>query len=83
MTEALRAVIDFAFSDGFFFALNRIEAQTYLYSEPSMSLLRKLGFQDEGVRREVYYWKNQFHDMRCFSLLRRDWMDQPAPAHRR
>ena len=82
MSEALRAVIGFGFSDGFFFPTNRIEAQTYLYSEPSMGLLRKLGFQDEGVRREVYYWKGQFHDMRCFSMLRRDWPAQPAPVYR-
>lgn len=77
MTEALKAVIDFGFSDQFFFTLNRIEAQTYLFNEPSMNLLSKLGFQNEGVRRECFYWKNQFHDMQCFSLLRRDWMDWP------
>jgi ribosomal-protein-alanine N-acetyltransferase len=78
MSEALRAVIDFGFSEQFFFALNRIEAQTYLYSEPSMSLLKKLGFIDEGVRRECFYWKNKFHDMHCFSFLRRDWKTQTA-----
>jgi ribosomal-protein-alanine N-acetyltransferase len=73
MTEALTAVIDFGYSDEFFFHLNRIQALTYAYSEPSIGLLKKLGFQEEGVRREYTYWKNQFHDLRCFSLLRRDW----------
>lgn len=74
MTETLTAMIDFGYSERFFFTLNRIEAQTYLFSEPSMSLLKKLGFQDEGIRRECFYWNDRFHDMHCFSMLRRDWL---------
>jgi len=73
MTEALRATIDFAYSDRFYFQLNRIQALTYLNNQASIGLLRKLGFQEEGVRREYGYWKDRFHDLRCFSLLRREW----------
>ena len=73
MTEALKAVINYGFSEGFFYYLNRIEAFTYLKSEASIALLKKVGFKEEGVRREYGYWKNKFHDLRCFSLLRRDW----------
>jgi ribosomal-protein-alanine N-acetyltransferase len=76
MTEALTAILDFAYSDRFFFELNRIEALTYPYSEASIALLNKLGFVDEGLRRDYAYWEDQFHDLRCFSLLRRDWEDQ-------
>ena len=73
MTEALTAAINFGYSNRFFFALNRIQALTYVESEASIGLLRKLGFQEEGIRRAYAYWKNQFHDLRCFSLLRREW----------
>jgi ribosomal-protein-alanine N-acetyltransferase len=74
MTEALTAAIDHGFSDRYFFRLNRVEALTYLQHEASVGLLKKLGFQEEGIRREYGYWKGQFHDLRSFSLLRRDWV---------
>jgi ribosomal-protein-alanine N-acetyltransferase len=73
MTEALEAAIAFAYSDRFFFQMNRIQALTYLNNQASIGLLRKLGFREEGIRREYGYWKDRFHDLRCFSLLRREW----------
>jgi ribosomal-protein-alanine N-acetyltransferase len=73
MQEALTAIINLGFGDAFPFRLNRIEALTYLEHKTSIALLKRLGFQQEGVRREYGYWKNKFHDLRGFSLLRRDW----------
>jgi ribosomal-protein-alanine N-acetyltransferase len=73
MTEALTAAIDHGYGDAFFFRLNRIQALTYPENEASINLLKKLGFQEEGIRRECGYWKGQFHDLASFSLLRRDW----------
>ena len=75
MTEVLTAIIHFGYSDSFFFPLNRIEALTYVEHEISIKLLRKLSFQEEGIRREYGNFKGAFHDLRSFSLLRRDWMD--------
>ena len=74
MTEVLSTVIDFAYSGDFFFPVNRIQAVTYLDHAASIGLLKKLGFQEEGIRREAGYWKDQYHDLRSFSLLRRDWI---------
>ncbi|MGA1868582.1 MAG: GNAT family N-acetyltransferase [bacterium] len=76
MTEALTAIINYGFSEWFFYYLNRIEALTYINSVASITLLKKLGFKEEGIRREYGYWKNKFHDLRSFSLLRRDWKTQ-------
>jgi ribosomal-protein-alanine N-acetyltransferase len=73
MSEALGAVIDYGFSDAFSFSLNRIQALTYVDHDASAGLLLKMGFQAEGIRREHGCWKGAFHDLRCFSLLRRDW----------
>jgi ribosomal-protein-alanine N-acetyltransferase len=75
MTEALTAMIDYGYSDRFFFRLNRIEALTELENKASIRLLKKLGFTEEGIRREYGYWKDTFHDLRSFSLLRRDWVN--------
>ncbi|MFC2015754.1 GNAT family N-acetyltransferase [Chloroflexota bacterium] len=74
MTEALAAIFDFGFSDAFLFHLNRIEALTELDNAPSIQLLRKLGFKEEGIRREYGYWKDSYHDVRSFALLRPEWV---------
>jgi ribosomal-protein-alanine N-acetyltransferase len=73
MTEAVMAMINFAYSAAFFFHLNRIEALTYVDHSASIGLLKKLGFKEEGIRREAGFWENQYHDLKSFSLLRRDW----------
>ena len=49
--------------------LHRIQADTVPRNERSESLLRKLGFVEEGMRREAGYWKGRFHDLKCFGLL--------------
>lgn len=49
--------------------LHRIQADTVPGNTASETLLLKLGFKDEGLRRECGYWKNRFHDLRCFGLL--------------
>lgn len=78
MTEALTAAINHGFGDEFFFHLNRIVALTYVGHDASIAVLRKLGFQEEGIRREAGYWKGQFHDLRSFSMLRMDWEQNPG-----
>lgn len=39
----------------------------------SEKVLKKLGFREEGVRLQSAYWKNEYHDLKCFSLLRDDY----------
>ena len=72
--EAVRSIIKAAFSGllpcG---ELHRIQADTVPGNNASESLLLRLGFKNEGLRRECGYWKNQFHDLRCFSLLRTEF----------
>ncbi|MBN1150395.1 GNAT family N-acetyltransferase [candidate division WOR-3 bacterium] len=73
MEEALSKSIYFGFSEEFFFYLNRVEAMTYPENEASTGLLLKLGFKYEGVRREYGLIKGKYTDLKCFSLLRREW----------
>jgi ribosomal-protein-alanine N-acetyltransferase len=72
--EALVAVLRHAFSGALPCGpLNRIQADTIPSNVRSESLLKRLGFAEEGRRREAGYWKNRFHDLKCFGLLRRDF----------
>ncbi len=70
MTEAVGAMVRFGFER---LDLNRIEAETMLDNSASIRVLEKLGFQQEGIVRQKYFWKGQFHTMRLFSLLRREY----------
>jgi len=70
-TEALTRIITAAFASELpFGALNRIQADTMVGNIASESILTKLGFKEEGIRRESGYWKGQFHDLKCFGLLK-------------
>lgn len=70
MTEAAGAMVGFAFAR---LGMNRIEAETMLDNTASMRVLAKLGFQEEGILRQRYYWKGAHHDLRMFALLRREY----------
>ena len=50
-------------------ALHRIQADTVPGNIASERLLKKLGFIEEGVRRDSGYWKGRYHDLKCFGLL--------------
>ena len=73
-SEAVSVILNAAFSGllpcG---KLNRIQADTIPGNHASESLLLKLGFKDEGLRRESGYWKNTFHDLKCFGLLEHEY----------
>ena len=73
-SEAVRAIIQAAFTGKLSCGLlNRIQADTVPGNHASEALLRRLGFKEEGLRRESGYWKNAFHDLKCFSLLRSEF----------
>ena len=73
-SEAVRAIISVGFSGALACGeLHRIQADTVPGNDASESLLRRLGFKEEGLRRECGYWKNKFHDLKCFGLLRSEF----------
>lgn len=72
--EAVRAIIVAGFSGALACGpLHRIQADTVPGNHASEALLRRLGFQEEGLRRDCGYWKNKFHDLKCFGLLRTEF----------
>lgn len=68
--EAVRTILEFGFNT---VQLNRIEATTNLDNIASMKVLTKLGFKEEGIMRDYGFWRDQFHDLRMFSLLKREF----------
>ena len=71
ITEALVPVIQSAFSGTLPCGrINRIQADTVPGNTASEKVLKKLGFKEEGLRRQAGFWKNAFHDLKCFGLLK-------------
>ena len=71
ITEALSAIIQLAFTGRLACGIiNRIQADTVLGNIASEKVLQKLGFVEEGTRRQSGYWKGQYHDLKCFGLLK-------------
>lgn len=68
--EALKAIIIWGFRE---LQLNRIEAQVHPDNAPSLALLAKLGFLQEGYQREAGYWAGRHHDLLQFALLNAQW----------
>lgn len=66
-TEALSAVVQFAHQR---VGLNRLEAVVLPGNLASIAVLRKLGFEAEGLLRAFGYWKGGYQDLLMYSLLR-------------
>lgn len=67
MNQALRAILDFAFSN---LGLHRIEADVDPANSGSLALLEKLGFKREGLFRGRWYVGGQWHDSVMLGLVR-------------
>ena len=75
-TEAVREAIRAAFAGRLACGpLHRIQADTIPGNAASAKLLLKLGFRDEGLRRECVYLKGKYHDMKCFGLIESEFSD--------
>lgn len=70
MREALASVLGFGFDR---MQLARVEANVVPENEPSLWLLRRLGFHEVELRRGHGFWKGESHDLIYLLLDREDW----------
>lgn len=72
MTEALRGVLSFGFET---MRLHRIQAIVNPENPASLTVLKKAGFEEEGLLRayEYHYIRRDFNDVIMLALLRRDY----------
>ncbi len=73
ITEAITAIINHCLTTGFPIKTNRISATTDIENLQSISVLKRLGFSEEGILREYGFWKGNYHNVRLFSLLQNEW----------
>lgn len=78
MTEALRAVVRFAFDD---LRLHRLQANHVPGNARSAAVLERLGFEREGLAREYLRIAGRWQDHVLTSLTNTDWRPLPEWAH--
>ncbi|MFX0038400.1 MAG: GNAT family N-acetyltransferase [Promethearchaeota archaeon] len=69
-TEAMELLVDYGFNT---VNLNRIELFTYVFNERALKLYKKIGFIEEGRKRQFFWSKGQYHDSIMMGILAEEW----------
>jgi len=73
MGEALKAVLEHGFNT---MKLKRVEALIGPSNTPSLNLIKRFGFSQEGVLREHYFTNGRYEDSLFFGLLEKEYRDR-------
>jgi len=71
-TEAALAILKFGFAT---LKLHRVGATVLPDNTGSIRVLEKLGFQQEGIRRQAYSLRGPYEDLFCYSILAPEWRE--------
>jgi RimJ/RimL family protein N-acetyltransferase len=69
-TEAVRLMLDYAFGT---LNLNRVELSVHDFNRRARAAYKKLGFVEEGRKRQSYYCDGKYHDDIVMAMLRDEW----------
>lgn len=73
MTKCCRVFINYAFDE---LKLNRVQINCNVENTKSRAIPERLGFQLEGIHRQVEFSHNRFGDWAVYAMLRQDWKKQ-------
>ncbi len=77
-SEVVRDLIKFAFET---LQLNRLEGRCLLENTASAHVMEKARLTLDGILRQQLYLKGAFRDLKVYSLLRKEWLNQAAPGN--
>lgn len=69
-TEATRLILDYGFG---MLNLHRIELDVYTINPRALHVYEKVGFVQEGVKRQNWYYDHQYYDSIVMSMLEDDY----------
>lgn len=78
MTEALRLVINYAFSE---LRLHRLHASCLPHNKASIKVLQRLGFAKEGFAKNYLEIGGNWQDHALYGLVADDWQQKQQPAY--
>lgn len=70
-TDTVRVVANYGFQE---MGLNRIELQVHAFNARARAVYSKVGFVEEGIRRQSTFHDGQFHDAVIMAALAEEWM---------
>jgi len=70
MTEAVRALVEYAFDA---WKLNRVEIRAAVGNAKSRAIPERLGFMEEGLLREAERIGVRYEDLVVYAMLAKDW----------
>jgi RimJ/RimL family protein N-acetyltransferase len=70
-TEAMKLLLDYGFG---VYNLHRIELEVYSYNSRAIRAYEKLGFKQEGIKRECMYYNHEHHDTIMMGLLKSEFI---------
>lgn len=70
ITKSVRSLVTYLFEE---LDLQRIEIQCAATNSKSIAIPKKLGFFEEGVKRDGQWLYDHYEDIITFSLLKSDW----------
>ncbi len=70
-TEAMQLLIEYGFNT---LNLNRIELIVYDFNVRAIKSYKKVGFREEGRRRQANYTNGEYHDIIIMGILKDEWV---------
>ena len=75
-TEAIRLLLDLAFTK---YEMHRVSIGVVGLNTGAIDFYKKIGFKQEGVLEDGYFWNNEYSDFIMMRLLRPEWERAQKP----
>ena len=69
-TEAIRIILDMAYKK---YEMHRVSIGVVGLNTDALAVYRKIGFKQEGILEEAYYWNNEYSDFVMMRILSQEW----------
>lgn len=69
-TETIRIILDMAFKK---YEMHRVSIGVVGLNTDALAFYRKIGFKQEGILEEAYYWNNEYSDFVMMRILSQEW----------
>ncbi|MGI6027016.1 MAG: GNAT family N-acetyltransferase [Candidatus Scatomorpha sp.] len=69
-TEAIRIMLDMAFKE---YEMHRVSIGVVGLNTAALEFYRKIGFKQEGILEEAYYYNNEYSDFVMMRVLSHEW----------
>ena len=79
-TEAIRLMLDMAFNE---YGMNRVSIGVVGLNTDALEFYQKVGFRQEGMQEQGYYYDGEYSDFIMMRILREEWQLEPGIQDRK